>query len=537
MTSGNEYKQSVFYSYHHQTKHTLQKLMGDHRTLDWANQPDPFRRYEGASLLDLPPVSTVRDLSLGSALHSINSSVSDASALDLDSISTLLYYSMAISNWKQIVGTQHRWALRVNPSSGNLHPTETHLLLRGLSGIDDGAYHYYVKSHALELRSSGNVANEVWSCLTNSAAPPVVIVLSTIFWREAWKYQQRAYRYCHHDMGHALAAILLAAAALGWRSEVFAEFADDQIRALMGFENGDENPLLIIGLRPTALVESGNAAPTKPTVAGTTAESAFAGRPNQLSNEIIHYPIIDKVHAATLLSTNQLASRRQPLPARIPVVESCDSPVALNEPSALSANADEIVRRRRSAVDMDGRQRMTKSDLAAILIASTSGFSSDFQRPLDGYLVELYLYIHRVDGITPGIYFWNRQEQQLLPLVLADERAAAKYVSCFQDIAADGCLAISMIADFKKGYELFGERAYRYVHFEAGFMGQLLYLSGQALGYDSTGIGCFIDDDVNKLLGLADGNEVVYNFTIGKGVYDPRLTSLPAYDFPDPTLG
>jgi SagB-type dehydrogenase family enzyme len=184
---------------------------------------------------------------------------------------------------------------------------------------------------------------------------------------------------------------------------------------------------------------------------------------------------------------------------------------------------------------MDGVQRMSKDDLAAILINSTAGFASEFQRPLSFHLVDLYLYIHRVDDLQPGIYFWNRNDRSLVPLVHADERAAAKFVSCFQDIAADGCVAFSMIANLQKAFELFGERGYRYVHYEAGYMGQFLYLTAQALGYDSTGIGCFLDDDVNKLLGLDDGHEVIYNFTIGKGVFDPRLTSLPAYDFADPT--
>ena len=123
----------------------------------------------------------------------------------------------------------------------------------------------------------------------------------------------------------------------------------------------------------------------------------------------------------------------------------------------------------------------------------------------------------------------------MVPLVYADERAAAKYVSCFQDIAAHGCVAFSMVADLNVAYKMFGDRGYRYVHYEAGFMGQLLYLTSTALGYDSTGIGCFLDDDANKLLGLDEGKESIYHFTIGRGVEDPRLTTLPSYDFEDPT--
>jgi SagB-type dehydrogenase family enzyme len=513
--------------------------MNDRRSLDWANQPDPFRRYEGSELLSLPPDLSVSKIDLGTAIGAINSGLSASWDPDPRFLSHLLYFSMAISAWKQIRGTDHRWALRVNPSSGNLHPTETHLLLSGVSGIVDGAYHYYVPSHALEKRYEGSLAEAVWSRLTDSAVPQVLMVLTSIFWRESWKYQQRAYRYCQHDMGHALGAVSLSAALLGWRAEVVAEFSDDEMVELLDLKSADENPLLIIGLRSAE--DSKNAQQKSRVLESAGSVPEFTGIPNNLSDTEVPYPIIDEVHEATKISGPDAgAPRDYETPGDAGAARTEDK-LVLDNPTLLTANAQEIIRKRRSAVDMDGRQRMSREDLGAILINSTLGFAAEFQRPLKSeaapefHLVDLYLYVHRVDGLNPGIYFWDRRASAVVPLVQADERAAAKFVSCFQDIAAGGCLAISMIADLKRAYELFGERGYRYVHYEAGYMGQFLYLTGQALGYDSTGIGCFLDDDVNKLLGLDEGQEVVYNFTIGKGVFDPRLTSLPAYEFPDPT--
>jgi SagB-type dehydrogenase family enzyme len=153
------------------------------------------------------------------------------------------------------------------------------------------------------------------------------------------------------------------------------------------------------------------------------------------------------------------------------------------------------------------------------------------------FLIHLYLYIHRVDDLEPGIYYYDRIKQVLVPLSLNDQKDAAKFFSCFQDIAADGCFAASMVADLNQAYRLYGDRGYRFVHYEAGWVGQCLYLSSLALGYESTGIGCFIDDLINKHLGLEDGFEVVYNFTVGRAVDDPRLTTLPSYSFSDPTAG
>src|SRR5262249_854116 len=149
-----------FYSYHHFTKHTVAKLMSNHHRLDWANQPDPFRAYMGAPRIALPKELHVSKLAYFAALEAMlvgqgvdrQCILPPANAADLWFLSNLLFYSMSISAWKQLSGTGERWSLRVNPSSGNLHPTETHLLFHCVDGLEDGAYHYFVRDHALEQR-------------------------------------------------------------------------------------------------------------------------------------------------------------------------------------------------------------------------------------------------------------------------------------------------------------------------------------------------------------------------------------------------
>jgi hypothetical protein len=69
-------------------------------------------------------------------------------------LSQLLFYSAAISASKRSTG--YKYALRVNPSSGNLHPTEFHFLARGLKHWPDGLYHYRPSSHMAEQRATGD---------------------------------------------------------------------------------------------------------------------------------------------------------------------------------------------------------------------------------------------------------------------------------------------------------------------------------------------------------------------------------------------
>src|SRR4029078_809349 len=110
--------------------------------LDWATQPDPFRRYAGAAVIPLARDIVVADERSYASLYLRNG---PACPLDNRSIAEFLRCSMGLSAWKQYRET--RWALRVNPSSGNLHPTEAYF-------IRDGAvYHYAPREHALEQRA------------------------------------------------------------------------------------------------------------------------------------------------------------------------------------------------------------------------------------------------------------------------------------------------------------------------------------------------------------------------------------------------
>ncbi len=118
----------------------------------------------------------------------------------------------------------------------------------------------------------------------------------------------------------------------------------------------------------------------------------------------------------------------------------------------------------------------------------------------------------------------------LFLLVAGDARRYAKLTSCHQDIAADGAFAVAMLADFEATLRSSGPAAYLRLHWEAGLIGQVLYLEAEAAGIRATGIGCFFDDATHELLGLTDRAwQTVYHFTSGGPVEDARLQELAAY--------
>lgn len=528
----SSFRDAAFYRYHCHTKHTVAKLYSNQWYLDWDNQPNPFRHYVGADVVSLPPPRRPQRCDyfrLGEAAH--------GDPVTPQTVSQLLYYSMAISAWKEVRSTGARWSLRVNPSSGNLHPTETHLVCRDVEGLAAGCYHFRVDEFALERRSAGAIDDLLVLFQEHCGLPPraVTVVLTSIFWREAWKYRDRAFRYCHHDVGHALGAIVECARGMGMVCSFRQVFEDDVVSGALGLGGGDERPCVLAAIGPAvgALLGTGRHCPEGSDTQGCDTQGSgtrvFIGTANELSVERIEYPSIDAVYEAT-------RGRAEPqvvtgsrvsydVPGIVPLEREMDSP----------RDFWEVVRTRRSGVDFDGQTGMTAAAFGAVMWRATRGADGDLFYKADerneACFIHLYVYLHRVEGIEPGLYYYDRVRHVLVPLRLADQRREAAYLSLQQLIAGHSAFAVSMIADFAAAYRCFGERAYRAVHVEAGFIGQGLYLGAESAGVQATGIGAFFDDEVNQYLHLPEGFEVIYHFTVGGAVLDPRLQTARAYPF------
>jgi SagB-type dehydrogenase family enzyme len=534
--------------YHAATQHHEHRFADALGYLDWATQPDPFRSYAGAERLELPlqaPTGAPRWRELFAGVP--------PAPIDRASIGRLFQDSMALSAWKEYGAS--RWALRVNPSSGNLHPTEGYLLCGPVAGLaaEPALYHYAPAVHALERRAA--VPSPLWQRLVAALpADALLIGLSSIPWREAWKYGERAYRYCMHDVGHALGALAFAAAALGWRTALL-PVPDDRLAVLLGID-GSTGPeaehadaLLVVHRDADPL--AGGARAFARDVLDDALLAGFAalprhGTPNRLSPDHHHWPLLDEAIAASrLLAPPPPAFWDRPAPL----------PPALVPPDAPDADARALFHQRRSAVAMDGRSAISLSAFAAALQRAASASSPPFALLPWRSRVHLLLFVHRVTGLPPGLYclarggrepdwlrarmrpdfLWERvdgvpAELPLFLLLPIDCRAAAAAVACRQEIAADGAFALGMLAEFAGSLQELGPWAWRLLHWEAGAIGQLLYLEAEAVGLRATGIGCFFDPMMHDLLRL-DGDDLrtIYHFAVGGPVDDPRLRTGPPY--------
>ncbi len=290
--------------YHERTKHHFNRFAPGPGGLDWANQPDPFRRYAEAPLTRLPILKADEE-PLSPRYDSLYAPGAVASVpVSVRSLSRLLEYALALSAWKQAGGT--RWALRVNPSSGNLHPTEGYVLIGGIAelGGTPGLFHYAPAEHGLERRADCPPA--LFERLMRGFPPQAFLVgLSSVYWREAWKYGERAFRYCQHDAGHAIGTLRIAAATLGWSARVLDDVADSTIEALLGldraadFEGAErESAELVMALWPGNTVSA--TLNLELEAVRELARQRWYGKANRLSPEDpVPWEIIDTVSAAS----------------------------------------------------------------------------------------------------------------------------------------------------------------------------------------------------------------------------------------------
>jgi SagB-type dehydrogenase family enzyme len=522
--------------YHEQTKHHLDRYARSLGYMDWNNQPDPFRFYEGAPRITLPLLS--KDPSVGH--QGLFEACHPAVPFSLASIAGLLELSMGLSAWKETAGS--RWALRMNPSSGNLHPTEAHLILPDVEGCPAGIYHYCPLHHCLERRAE--ISGGLWERVrAHFGIDGFFIGLTSIFWRESWKYGERAFRYCNHDVGHALAALRVAANLFGWKLSCLNDLSDDAVEIILGMKQTrfpfreEEHPDLLGYIHSNGPGEVPRTLPED--VLSAFGALSFYSLPNALSREHVDWEIIalaaEKCRKPATRSPGCRFARR----AWFPTDES-------------KLSAAQIIRQRRSATAFNPKGSLPRRHFLAMLDRTLPrDGAAPFDVGLDEPALHLLLFVHGVAGLDPGLYFFGREDRDLpdvraharpdflwepveagFPLYCLERgsfRQTAIMASCHQDIAGSGVFSLGMIARF--GDRLRREPfRYRQLFWESGMIGQILYLEAEARGVRGTGIGCFFDDVVHEILGLAsDRFQSLYHFTVGLPLEDQRLTTRSPY--------
>jgi len=514
----------MVYTYHNDTKHSQQRYARSLGYLDWATQPNPYRTYFNTNKTKLPLSFDNKTLEYSQIFNQEKENKLSA-PLCIEAISQFFQFSLGLAAVKE--HGEQSWALRCNASSGNLQPSEAYIISNDIQGIENGLHHYSPQEHELELLTS---ANESLSLPEDS----FLVCLSSIVWREAWKYGERSWRYTQLDCGHALKALEISALILGWKIEVL-NTKDSELQNLIGFDQisryvPEERELPDMLLK-ISLADNSNNTEISIENIRKSFQDEYKGKANQLSHNWHKWDILEKIEDATLndeLNINKYTNDKY----------------EINPYRESSFIAKDVVLKRRSAQVMNKNDcTITKKEFETILGSVKANNSA----------IHLVIFVHSVENLDSGLYILIRNNEhkaqlqslfkesflwekintdagELYKLEEKDCKFISKAISCSQDIASDGAFTLGMLAEFTNQLEQYGASRYKQLYWDCGAIGQQLYLETTSLQLSATGIGCFLDDILHDVIGLKTNHfQSLYHFTVGRGLIDTRLSTKKPY--------
>jgi SagB-type dehydrogenase family enzyme len=463
-------------------------------------KPPLYKSYPG--LIQIPlPVAVPPEMP---ALEAISGTgTASTSPLDLPEIAQLLHYSAGLIK-KSMSASAGEVHYRAAASAGALYPIELYLVCGDLPGLVAGVYHYAPADNALTQLRVGDFRGNLAAAAADEslAAVPATVVSTAVFWRSAWKYRTRGYRYCFWDNGTVLANMLATANSLGLPARAIAGFVDSDVDQILGIDSEQE--------ASTCLVPLGQAGGQRPYIvrALSPIDAGDLG-----FSDAISYPESGLLHSESCLESPEVVSDW-----RVPVhaIEASSPPVIASAP--LGESVLERGSTRRFA-----REPISSEQLSALLAASTAAMPADF----GGTLTEPYLIVNAVDGVKSGAYHYSRNSGkpggELQLLKEGEFRAESGHLCFEQALGADASAVVFFLADLDAGLERLGNRGYRAAQLEAGVMGGNVYIAAHSLGLGATGM-TFFDDAVTAFFSPhAAGKSLMFLVGLGRTATPNRV--------------
>ena len=497
-------------AYHEATKHSQQSLAANPHFLDWENKPLGFKIYR-----DLEPIPLVRGAP-GSELSALEAIAAPPSRPgrgggeeripNLSTLSRVLTLAAGITKRKRHSGGEIYF--RAYPNTGALYHIDLYLVAGELPDLPAGVYQFSPHDFALRRLRDGDYRTVLVDASGGDpdlAHAPLIAVSASTFWRNAWKYQSRAYRHCFWDAGTLHANLLAVATAESLDPRVVLGFADRPVEVLLGLDPASEGALTLVPLG-----RSRRAPPGAPSMRTLELET----RP--LSHSEVEYPAIREMHAASSFGDAAEAGLWGSAPTGAEQLAPTGPLEALRPPSQLPRESlDQLIRRRGSSRAFDPKRSITFEELSAVLECSTRGVPTDFVDPPGATLLDLYVIAHAVEGISPGAYHYRRDENSLELLREGNFRRAAGRLGLMQQLPADAAANVYCLTDLSRALGALGNRGYRAAQLEGGITGGRMYLAAYAQRFGATGL-TFFDDEVTEFFSPhAAGRSVMFLVALG----------------------
>jgi SagB-type dehydrogenase family enzyme len=500
---------SIASHYHERTKYHPETIAAKNRTLDWANQPIPFKEYKIGNTFDLKPyLSEQEQIS------------TDPNWKTWQRLSRLFGCSYGLTAQISTMGTP--LYLRAAPSAGGLYPAEVYLISRGTELLPPGLYNYQPQTHSLlHFWDSQVWADLQAACFGHPAlqTTQLAIVITAIFYRSAWRYEDRAYRRIFLDTGHLLGNIELAGAINSYRPHLIGGFQDQAVNEILYLDPEQEGAIAVIPLAD--LLDKEQYFPHGLTALPSGIQTDY---PLIRDGELLNY-----FHQATAINQAKTSDFALQTEAENAWEDKYNFPFCLKISTKSSpinwgenlSGLESTILRRRSTRAYSGSD-LSLDELKALLHFTYQ--SQDYvNQGLDAEpdyfdldLMQTFLAVSGVTGLEAGCYYYAPKAQELRQIRFKNFRRELHFLCLGQELGRDAAAVLFQTADLKKAINKYGDRVYRYLHMDGGHLGQRLNLAAIYLGLGVSGIGGFFDDQVNEVLGIPADEAVIYITTLGR---------------------
>ena len=487
--------------YHDLTKYTPEGIASSKHILDFGNQPVPYKEYPNKKTIDLSYLLPL-DRNPFSDVGIKNPTDFTKEEKELALISKLLYFTNGIT--AMIPYEDKPFYMRSSPSAGGLYPTEIYLISSGHEGLDDGIYNFNVLKQVLVKLFDGNVKEKLSKALFDNPdleSGSLFLVLTGVFYRSSWRYQDRAYRRICLDTGHVIGNIDLVSDHLGLKALLFGGFKDKEVNEILSLDEDEEQALAVI-----ALVNKDKKVNEKSEKSRTI--------PSRLDNKNIKTP-----EGIRLIQLHNRSSIEENVKVPDIKIENIEEKIKFSS-SISFEKTKENFNWQNNLFNTIVKRRSTRSYSSDPISKEELGLMLDFAyHPGPDYfdlsLLQTFVAVNNVTGLEEGCYFYSKDGRHLRQLRFKNLRDEVYYLCLGQELGYKASAVVFHTADLSRAVFKYGERAYRYLHLDAGHIGQRLNLAAINMDLGVSGIGGFFDDKVNELLGIPEHEAVVYITTLG----------------------
>jgi len=461
--------------------------------------PLDHKRYTGKRRVALPARADEPARTLAEIVRQwVPAEGFSGATISLAQLSRLLHFTNGIT--LKAPSGEKGPARRAAPSAGALYSGEVYVAAARVQGLPPGVYYYDVGRHRL-VEAAANfepaqlaAAIETPGSIEGAAA---TILLTNVFGRYSWRYANRGYRYALIDTGHIGENLRLAAASAGLAQRDFLSFRDDLLNELLAIDGVKES---ICSVHAVGLPGSAREADAEPPQAWVEAQNApgFTARG----------PITERYHAATKLVPQGEAAARPVVP-KDSALRSLEPNIPLPARAAGPAvKLEDAIQIRRSTARFESG-KLPFADFAHILKMAHGHAALARSGNVD-----LYLVVHRVEALEPGLYRYDRDHHRLVTHRTGSLVGEFTRVCLGQEKAGTAAVGVLMVAWLGEDRGLASTRRYRDMLIESGAIGQRIYLAAESAGLSARNLAAFIDDDLNPLLGLDDQREAAIHLTM-----------------------